>query len=151
MQDKITELTEEAIGCHLDNHRGHYLSRDVIQLAEEYGFIIGPMEQWALHTYEKQSHENSYPHETLQELCDEAIAWLNSGQTGCIYCAGTGKVYEPGKNVSPQTRTVICHKCSGTGRGDRIKFQNFPPHIPAGTTWDWNDGDFGLWRNDDME
>jgi hypothetical protein len=36
--------------------------------------------------------EAEYPQEALIELCDEAVAWLNSGQGECPTCKGTGKV-----------------------------------------------------------
>jgi hypothetical protein len=67
------------IGCYLDGHRGHYIIRDMIQLAEGWGFIIGPFEQFALAMYEDHNHEENYPHEGLHELADEALNWLNIG------------------------------------------------------------------------
>jgi hypothetical protein len=136
-------------GCYLDNHRGHYIGRDAIQFAQEYGFIVGPFEQWAIDTYDNHCNDESYPHEGMIELCDDAIEWLNSGQSECITCKGTGKVFEatgahiPGTTM--QQRSVICKECSGSGRGPRIAGQNFPPRIPEGTVWEFNDGDFGLY------
>ena len=52
--DSMTDIimTEADLGCHLDNHRGHYIGRDAIQLAQGYGFIVGPFEQWAIDTYD---------------------------------------------------------------------------------------------------
>jgi hypothetical protein len=43
----------------------------------------------------------------------------------------------------------LCRACSGTGRGPRVAGQNFPPRIPDGYRWDFNDGDFGLYRVDE--
>lgn len=105
-----TEITET--GCYLDNHRGHYILRDVVELAIGYGFIVGGFERFALDQYDEHNHTDGYPHEELTELADEARDWLNSGD-------------------------------------ERTAGQNLPPLIPAGTSWDWNDGDFGLYRHDE--
>ena len=107
----MTTITET--GCYLDNHRGHYITRDAIELAIGYGFIIGPFERFALDMYDSHGHEESYPSEGLTDLCDEAIAWLNSGDL--------------------------------REQGIRIAGQNFPPIVPDGFTWGFNDGDFGLY------
>jgi hypothetical protein len=69
-----------SLGCWLDNHRGHYITRDAIWLAQELGFIVGQCESFALDMYESHGHEDNYPHEMLRELCDEAVAWLNCGE-----------------------------------------------------------------------
>jgi hypothetical protein len=114
MNIEVITITE--IGCYLDNHRGHYIVRDMIQLAEGYGYIVGPFEQWALETYESHSHEDGYPQESLIELADDALAWLNHGRDL-----------------------------------PRMAGQNFPPIIPAGTAWDWFDGDFGLYAIEELE
>ena len=73
-------LTADDAGCYLDNHRGHYISRDVVDFAESVGYIVGPLERWFLDCYEDHHHEDSYPAELVHELCDDAIAWLNAGQ-----------------------------------------------------------------------
>jgi hypothetical protein len=158
--DTIT-FTQSEAGCVLSNQRGHYISRDVIQLAESYGFIIGSFEDFALEMYEAHNHEDNYPHEAVTELCDEAVNWLNSGQDKCQECAvGSGDI-RPGQvpmatvddhgHVSGTT-WVICKGCSGTGRGPREAGQNFPPIVPEGFTWAFEDGDFGLWfYNEDGE
>lgn len=143
--DTIT-ITPDQAGCFLDNHRGHYIQRDAIELAVEYGYIIGQMEQWALRTYEKQSHEDSYPFEELTELCDEAVAWLNSGQSQCETCGGTGKAVNGWIDQDGISR---CRMCNATGRGPRISGQNFPPKVPEGFAWAFEDGDFGLYLYDD--
>lgn len=80
MPDTIT-ITEANIGCWLDNHRGHYISRDAIQLAQNMGFIVGPSDQWVLDCYDRFYHEEHYPFEVVVELADEAVAWLNSSPT----------------------------------------------------------------------
>lgn len=79
-------------GCYLDNHRGHYITRDMINLAREYGFIVSECERWVLDTYHEHSHQPDYPHEALYELADEAQAWLNNGR-------GTTRM--PGQNLPP--------------------------------------------------
>jgi hypothetical protein len=76
MTERI-EITET--GCHLDNHRGHYITRDMIELAVEFGFIIGEMEKFVLSMYEDHNSEEGYPFESVQELADEALTWLNCG------------------------------------------------------------------------
>ena len=150
-----TVITEDQTGCWLDNHRGHYISRDVIELAVEFGFIIGPFEQYAVSKYDTDSHTEDYPNEGITELCDEAVEWLNSGQDECQQCSGSGMVLEatgayiPG--VTMQQQPVICKACSGSGRGPRISGQNFPPRIPQDYYWSFEDGDFGLWKHDEEE
>lgn len=108
-------------GCYLDNHRGHYLTRDMIELAIGHGFIIDPFAQYALDHYEDWSsvendlHSGMY--ECLHSLAADALEWLNCGEN------------------------------SGLDRP--IKGQNSPPVIPEGTAWEWNDGDFGLYEEED--
>lgn len=145
-------------GCFLDNHRGHYIARDVIQLAQSFGFIIGPFEEWALVTYEMHSHDEHFPGETIIELADEAINWLNSGQDVCQTCCRGSHADDwpgPGWDVNTDNvvdgvvvageRWVMCKACSITGRGPRINGQNFPPRVPDNYFWSYNDGDFGLY------
>ena len=145
-------MTEADLGCHLDNHRGHYIGRDAIQLAQGYGYIVGTFEQFAIDMYDDHGHDESYPHEGMNELVDDAVDWLNSGQMECDECGGSGHPPEGSDEWyshvdHPDVKR--CRPCSGTGRGDRIKGQNFPPHIPNGTRWAFEDGDFGLYRYDD--
>lgn len=150
-------ITITETGCYLDNHRGHYITRDVIQFAQEHGFIVGQFEQYAIDTYDDSNVYTSYPNEGLIELCNDAIEWLNSGQGECSTCnfdspgpswPGPGYVWESrGERVEGEW--VICRACSGKGRGPRIAGQNFPPIIPAGTGWSFEDGDFGLWHHDE--
>jgi hypothetical protein len=104
------------VGCYLDNHRGHYIIRDMIWLAEELGYIIDPAMQFVLEKYEDHSHEDGYPYESIRDEADNALEWLNWQG-----------------NVTP------------------MPGQNKPPVIPEGTYWDWQDGDFGLWREDESE
>jgi hypothetical protein len=78
-------------GCYLDNHRGHYISRDAIEFAVSLGFIVGWFERWALDSYEAHCHEEDYPTEGIYELADEAVAWLNNGREERL----------PGQNFPP--------------------------------------------------
>lgn len=109
----IETITLTETGCYLDNHRGHYIIRDTIELAAHWGFIVGPFERFALDHYDDLGHEEDYPQECLIELCDEAVAWLNAG------------------------------------REERMPGQNFPPIVPDGFHWSFEDGDFGLWQYDE--
>ena len=139
-------------GCFLDNHRGHYIGRDAIELAQGWGFIVGPFEQFAIDMYDDHGHEEGFPHEGMIELCDDAVAWLNSGQTECVNCHGVGIGPDDGEfftRKGDRDGVKFCRACSGTGRGDRISGQNFPPNVPEGYTWAFEDGDFGLWLYDD--
>lgn len=136
-----------APGCIFDNHRGHYISRDVIKFAIDLGFIVGPFEQYALDTYDDDFHHDTYPAEALIELSTDAIEWLNSGTGVCGACNGSGKVYV---GIGSSKQPVICKDCSGHGRGPRIAGQNFPPRVPEGHSFGYNDGDFGLYPDDDL-
>lgn len=149
-------------GCHLDGHRGHYIFRDVIQLAAEHGYIVDSFASYALTMYEDHSHRDDFPCEAVIELTEEAINWLNSGQDECAECCrgshgsgwpGPGYEWDNAANTDPDGIVlggawVICRACSASGRGPRIPGQNFPPKLPADHQWGWNDGDFGLYPND---
>jgi len=147
-------ITIAETGCYLDNHRGHYITRDVIELAVGYGFIIGPCERFVVDAYEHDCHRESYPFESVIELADEATAWLNSGRDECSTCDGSGKVYSSHDidRAAPADDPdgVICRACSGAGRGPREPGQNFPPIVPEGCYWSFNDGDFGLYAEDEL-
>jgi len=149
-----TVITEDQTGTWLGNQRGHYIGRDTIQMAVEYGFIIGPFEQYAVAMYDSANEggsEAEYPHEGMSELCDEAVAWLNSGQDDCPNCNEGIDPRDGDYWISKDDAEGIkrCKRCTGTGRGDRIAGQNFPPRIPEGYTWAFEDGDFGLFKYDD--
>ena len=62
--DTIT-LTET--GCFLDNHRGHYIQRDAIELAVEYGYIIGGFEKFAGSAARAGAGKNSHFGAGVQE------------------------------------------------------------------------------------
>lgn len=117
MTDRTT-ITEANVGCWLDNHRGHYITRDMIELAIEFGYMVGPFEKYAIAHYDdwysdSQDVSADGLYEGLVEIADEALAWLNCGD-----------------NEGPDRE---------------IKFQNNPPRIPKHYQWGWNDGDFGLY------
>ena len=115
MTDRIT-ITEDQAGCWFDNHRGHYIVPAVIEQAVEFGFIIGPFEQYALSMYDSAQEGHSaadYPHEALIELEQEATNWLNCGDN--------------------------------EGLDRAIKGQNSPLIIPEGFQWGWWEGDYGLY------
>lgn len=147
-------------GCYLDNHRGHYISRDVILLAEGFGYILGPVESYVLSLYDEHGNDPEYPNEAVIELCDHAVEWLNSGQDVCQECAvGSGDI-RPGqvpmatvddKGHVSGTAWVICKACSGSGRGPRIEGQNFPPKVPERYYWSFNDGDYGLYKEEELD
>src|SRR5580765_2201288 len=142
-----TIISEDQVGTWLGSPRGHYITRDTIELAVGFGFIIGPFEQYAVSMYDNAAEEggcgsDEYPHEGIIELCDEAVAWLNTGQGECPACDAKGYWSD---NIH-----MICKVCSGSGRGpDRISGQNFPPRVPEGYVWEFNDGDFGLYQYDE--
>ncbi len=77
--DRTTEFTET--GCYFDSHRGHYISREVIEFAVSHGFVISPADAYVVARYDDDGHAEDYPQETIIELCDEAVAWLNSSAT----------------------------------------------------------------------
>lgn len=101
-------------GCYIDSHMGHYAIPESIKIAVSFGFHIDPFAQFALDAYDSFYFEDNYPSESLIELSDEAIDWLNS--------------------------TPTMH-WSGDAR---------PPVRPENTYWGWNDGDFGLWPEEDF-
>lgn len=154
-------LEEVSIGVWFEEARGHYMGRDVIELAVGWGFIIGPFEQFAVSRYATDNSAEDYPNEAMTELCDEAVNWLNSGHDKCMYCEGgyvdqtkwteasgwDGKI--PANVWIDQENKWRCKYCTGYGRAPRIEGQNFPPIIPEGTQWAFEDGEFGLWRYDE--
>jgi hypothetical protein len=147
---ETVELHESQTGCWLDSHRGHYITRDAIELATGWGFIIDGFASWALWSYAEHWHEEGYPAEELTSLCDDAVAWLNSGQSECPDCGGTGKGAVTDDNSwLDKDGSYRCRTCTGTGRGDRVQGQNFPPKVPEGYVWEFNDGDFGLYKYDE--
>jgi hypothetical protein len=111
-------IGEEHAGCWLDNHRGHYITRDMIDLATGFGFIIDPFAEFALRVYEDYDGDENFPHESLTDLADEALRWLNYGDN-----EGVDRTWQG---------------------------QNSPPIIPEGYAWDWWEGDFGLYRIEDL-
>lgn len=142
----MNDNTITETGCFLDNHRGHYISRDIIELAEEWGYILGVMESYVVSLYQDHGNDPDYPNEAIIELADEAIAWLNSGQQNCVSCLGTGLMPADDGPAWKDTDGVWrCRACTGTGRGPRIEHQNFPPKVTEGFTWAMEDGDFGLY------
>ena len=143
-------VTITKTGCYLDSHRGHYITRDAIQLAEEWGFITGSFEKFALAMYEEHNNDEEYPFEALVELCDEAVNWLNSGQEDCPGCDGTGRRAVLDTNAwLDKEGNIRCKTCTGSGQGPRIEGQNFPPRVPEGFLWNFEEGDFGLWKYDE--
>jgi hypothetical protein len=79
MQVTETTLTEQDAGCWFDSHRGHYIVRDVVAQAIEFGYIISDVERYALDRYDEAHSDEDYPHEWLTELSEDVIAWLNIG------------------------------------------------------------------------
>ena len=91
----MERITITETGCYLDSHRGHYMTRDMIWLAEEFGFIVGLSDKFVLAKYEECSHEKDYPYEVLVELADEARDWLNCGDNEGIDRAIKGQNSPP--------------------------------------------------------
>jgi hypothetical protein len=152
----MENITLTETGCYLDNHRGHYITRDVIELAIGWGFIIDPFAKFAVDMYQDHDGDEEFPFEALTELADEACKWLNSGQDKCRYCDGgfvdrskwANVDYIPNHVWLDKDNKWRCKYCTGTGRAPRIEGQNFPPIVPEGYAWDWFDGDFGLYEID---
>lgn len=92
MAETIT-ITET--GCYLDNNRGHYITRDAIELAIGYGFIVGQFERFALDMYDDLGHVENYPFEALVDLCDEAVSWLNHGRDSYPDARWAGQNFPP--------------------------------------------------------
>lgn len=76
-------MTKDIIqtGCYLDGRRGHYITRDMIWMSEEFGFIIGEDWKFILDMYESHSDHENYPIEAMYELQREAEDWLNSSSS----------------------------------------------------------------------
>lgn len=92
-------------GCYLDSHRGHYITRDAILLAIDYGFVLDAADRQLVDTYDAECWDPGYDFESLVDLSDEAITWMNE---------------------------MVCNR-------------------PENTYWGWNDGDFGLYEEEDFE
>lgn len=77
-------MTTPTPGCYIDSHHGHYAIPGVIRLAQDHGFCIDQFAQFTLDSYDEHYWNDNYPGETLIELSDEAIEWLNhnEGLTG---------------------------------------------------------------------
>lgn len=71
-------------GCYLDNHRGHYITRDMIDFATEHGYIVGEMDAYVLSLYEDHYTDENYPHEILDEIARDAEDWLNVGENSGV-------------------------------------------------------------------
>lgn len=69
--------TTMPLGCYLDNHRGHYITRDVILLAEGYGFKVADEDRVLVDSYDEDYWDDGYDFESLVGLADEAISWMN--------------------------------------------------------------------------
>ncbi len=126
-------------GCYVDGH--HYAIPAMIALAVGYGFIIDPFAAYALSLHGSHNGTDGYPSEALYDLASEAETWLNSAGT-CFTCEGKGYTT---RRVGSHDQQVKCGACHGTKREDRMPGQNYPPIIPDGHTWEWYDGDFGLY------
>lgn len=66
------------VGCHIDGRWGHFVTLNVVELAQDFGFIVDPFAQYAIDRYNLDVSTDGYPFDALVELSDEAIAWLNS-------------------------------------------------------------------------
>lgn len=64
-------------GCYIDGHHGHYAIPALVRFAACYGFTLGTTDAYILANYERDNHEENYPHEWLVEMADEAETWLN--------------------------------------------------------------------------
>lgn len=76
----MERITITETGCYLDNHRGHYITRDMIELAIGYGFIVDGFVRFALDHYDDLGQEENYPQEELYDVSREALEWLNVGE-----------------------------------------------------------------------
>lgn len=88
-------ITEDQAGCWLDNHRGHYILRDMIDVATQFGFIIDPFAEFALRIYEDYDGDENYPYEALTELSEEALKWLNYGDNEGLHRPWKGQNSPP--------------------------------------------------------
>lgn len=114
-------------GCYFDNHHGHYIPSMIVKWAcDDLGYIISPMERYVIDRYKSDGGNEDYPYESLYEIVDDIIDWLNCDWSW---------------NDEPRPAAA---------RG-----QNQPPkkHQPLGIelSWGWNDGDFGLYAAEDYD
>ncbi len=66
-------------GCYLDGARGHYITRDMIEMAQGFGYILDPFAQYTIARYGEGGDIADYPHEAMHDLADEILSWLNGG------------------------------------------------------------------------
>jgi hypothetical protein len=79
MSTKVTIEAKDA-GCFLDNHRGHYIVRDMLWLCrDDFGYILDPCLSFALLVYDKYGDTPEFPHEAMQDEAQAALNWLNGG------------------------------------------------------------------------
>lgn len=95
----------------------------MIDLARSLGFIVGEFERWALETYQAASSVlSSTPFEKF-DYPHEALIELADEALAWL-------------NAEDDAR---------------VKGQNLPPLKPRGFLWQWEDGDFGLYKDDSYE
>ena len=83
---------DDSCGCWLDGQRGHYIGRDTIMLAKEFGMRINGITQYLCDTYEDNYFKDSFPHEYFDDEVYDAMNWLNDN----IAPEGTCFVFDDG-------------------------------------------------------
>lgn len=82
--DHMVRKHEEApimeAGCRLASWRGHYISRDIVEMAQEFGYLVDSSDEWLLDCYDEHCNDEGYPVETVYELAQAAEDWLNAGR-----------------------------------------------------------------------
>jgi hypothetical protein len=76
----MSRMTDQTLapGCYLEGSRGHYITRDAIELAVGMGYLLDPFARYALDHYDDYDDE-CYPQDALYELSNEVLDWLNGG------------------------------------------------------------------------
>ena len=70
-------LTIDDCGCYLDGQRGHYIRRDTIEFARNFGRPTDDVVNYLCLIYDNHCDNDFFPVEFLDAECDDALNWLN--------------------------------------------------------------------------
>ena len=138
-------------GCYLDNHRGHYIDARRDRACGRVRLHHRPVREVRGRVCTRSTiDDEDFPHEGMHRAVRRGY---RRGSTA-------GRVSAPSVLALAGSRSAITrrvvHAQGSPGREALLQaalalagvtastVQNFPPRIPEGFVWEFNDGDFGL-------